>query len=79
MAITIVPAVNVSAWHVLSGDSPCTRYVVVEVTNQTDREAELNYGPERQQQATTVQPKETCRSNELLFLFKKTPFYPENW
>ena len=59
LAITIVPAVNVSNWHILAGDSPFTRYIVVDVFNQTDSEAELSYGQERRK--ITVQPKEICK------------------
>jgi hypothetical protein len=59
LAITIVPAVNVSNWNILAGDSPFTRYIVVDVSNQTDSEAELSYGPDKRK--ITVQPKEICR------------------
>jgi hypothetical protein len=59
MAITIVPAVSVSNWHILAGDSPFSRYIVIDVLNQIDSEAELSYGQE--QRKITVQPKEMCR------------------
>ncbi|OZC10117.1 hypothetical protein X798_02707 [Onchocerca flexuosa] len=36
LAVSIVPAVTVAAWHVLPGDGPTTRYVVVDVTNNTE-------------------------------------------
>ncbi|VDN03575.1 unnamed protein product [Thelazia callipaeda] len=58
LAVSIVPAVTVSAWHVLPGDGPTTRYVVVDVTNNTEWDAELTYGKER---VINVQPKEFCR------------------
>uniref|UniRef100_A0A915DLN1 Trs120/TRAPPC9 first Ig-like domain-containing protein n=1 Tax=Ditylenchus dipsaci TaxID=166011 RepID=A0A915DLN1_9BILA len=58
LAIAIVPAVNVSDWHILSGDSPTSRYVVVDVCNLTDMDAELTYGDNRM---IWVQPKEICR------------------
>uniref|UniRef100_A0A914GWE5 Trafficking protein particle complex subunit 9 n=1 Tax=Globodera rostochiensis TaxID=31243 RepID=A0A914GWE5_GLORO len=58
MAVTIVPAVNVSSWCVLAGDSPFSRLVVVDVANETDLEAELTFGVEHR---LTVQPKECCR------------------
>uniref|UniRef100_A0A183CE70 Trafficking protein particle complex subunit 9 n=1 Tax=Globodera pallida TaxID=36090 RepID=A0A183CE70_GLOPA len=59
MAVTIVPAVNVSSWCVLAGDSPFSRLVVVDVANETDLEAELTFGAEHR--LITVQPKECCR------------------
>ncbi|MCP9263068.1 hypothetical protein DINM_006420 [Dirofilaria immitis] len=58
LAISIVPAVTVAAWHVLPGDGPTTRYVVVDVTNNTEWDAELTYGKDR---VIGVQPKEFCR------------------
>ncbi|CAD6187523.1 unnamed protein product [Caenorhabditis auriculariae] len=58
IAITIVPAVTVSAWHVLPGDTPFSRYIVVDVTNSTDHDAELMYTENRRM---NVLPKETCR------------------
>lgn len=58
LAVTIVPAITVTDWHVLSGDGPTTRYVVVDVSNLTDADAELTYGEGK---AMTVQPKEVCR------------------
>lgn len=53
-----MPAINVIDWHILAGDSPATRYVVVDVTNLTDVDAELNYGDGRM---IWIQPKEVCR------------------
>ncbi|CAG9530714.1 unnamed protein product [Cercopithifilaria johnstoni] len=58
LAVSIVPAVTVAAWHVLPGDGPTTRYVVVDVTNNTEWDAELTYGKDR---VISVQPKEFCR------------------
>uniref|UniRef100_A0A0R3RQZ3 Trafficking protein particle complex subunit 9 n=1 Tax=Elaeophora elaphi TaxID=1147741 RepID=A0A0R3RQZ3_9BILA len=58
LAVSIVPAVTVAAWHVLPGDGPTTRYVVVDVTNNTEWDAELTYGKDR---VIGVQPKEFCR------------------
>uniref|UniRef100_A0A8R1TQI6 Uncharacterized protein n=1 Tax=Onchocerca volvulus TaxID=6282 RepID=A0A8R1TQI6_ONCVO len=58
LAVSIVPAVTVAAWHVLPGDGPTTRYVVVDVTNNTEWDAELTYGKDR---VIDVQPKEFCR------------------
>lgn len=59
LAITIVPAVNVSSWNIIAGNSAFTRYVVVDVSNQTESEAVLTYGPERR--TITVQSKGFCR------------------
>lgn len=53
-----MPAVNVADFHILAGDGPLTRYVVVDVTNLTDVDAELTYGGGRM---LWVQPKEICR------------------
>uniref|UniRef100_A0A7I4YAL2 N-acetyltransferase domain-containing protein n=1 Tax=Haemonchus contortus TaxID=6289 RepID=A0A7I4YAL2_HAECO len=58
IAVCVVPAVTVSAWHVLPGDGPFTRYIVVDVTNSTDNDAELVYSSNRRM---NVLPKETCR------------------
>lgn len=58
LAITIVPAVNVSDWHVMKGEGPMTRYVVVDVTNHTNMDAELAYGDGK---SLCVQSKEACR------------------
>ncbi|CAI5455505.1 unnamed protein product [Caenorhabditis angaria] len=58
IAISIIPAVTVSAWHVLPGDSPFSRYIVVDVTNSTEHDAELVYSANRRM---NVLPKETCR------------------
>ncbi|VDK58085.1 unnamed protein product [Anisakis simplex] len=58
LAVSIVPAVTVSAWHVLPGDSSMTRYVVVDVTNSTEWDAELTYGKGK---IIGVQPREICR------------------
>uniref|UniRef100_A0A915Q411 Trafficking protein particle complex subunit 11 domain-containing protein n=1 Tax=Setaria digitata TaxID=48799 RepID=A0A915Q411_9BILA len=58
LAVSIVPAVTVAAWHVLPGDGPTTRYVVVDVTNNTEWDAELTYGKDR---VISVQSKEFCR------------------
>ncbi|EFO89603.1 hypothetical protein CRE_07318 [Caenorhabditis remanei] len=58
IAISIIPAVTVSAWHVLPGDSPFSRYIVVDVTNSTEHDAELVYSNSRRMY---VLPKETCR------------------
>ncbi|KHN73550.1 Trafficking protein particle complex subunit 9 [Toxocara canis] len=58
LAVSIVPAVTVSAWHVLPGDGPTTRYVVVDVTNSTEWDAELTYGKGK---LIGVQPREICR------------------
>ncbi|VDP08147.1 unnamed protein product [Heligmosomoides polygyrus] len=63
IAVCVVPAVTVSAWHVLPGDGPFTRYIVVDVTNSTDNDAELVYSSNRRM---NVLPKETCRSVEKL-------------
>lgn len=58
LAVSIVPAVTVAAWHVLPGDGPTTRYVVVDVTNSTEWDAELTYGKGK---VIGVQPRESCR------------------
>uniref|UniRef100_A0A1I8AA06 Trafficking protein particle complex subunit 9 n=1 Tax=Steinernema glaseri TaxID=37863 RepID=A0A1I8AA06_9BILA len=58
LAVTIMPAVTVSNWHVLPGDGPATRYVVVDVTNSTDFDAELTYSQNRM---IGVQSREVCR------------------
>uniref|UniRef100_A0A0N5AAZ6 Trafficking protein particle complex subunit 9 n=1 Tax=Syphacia muris TaxID=451379 RepID=A0A0N5AAZ6_9BILA len=58
LAVTVMPAVTVAAWHVLPGEGPLTRYVVVDVTNSTEWDAELKYGGEKM---IGVQPKELCR------------------
>ncbi|ULT80832.1 hypothetical protein L3Y34_011012 [Caenorhabditis briggsae] len=58
IAVSIIPAVTVSAWHVLPGDSPFSRYIVVDVTNSTEHDAELVYSNARRMY---VLPKETCR------------------
>ncbi|PIO58741.1 hypothetical protein TELCIR_19817, partial [Teladorsagia circumcincta] len=57
IAVCVVPAVTVSAWHVLPGDGPFTRYIVVDVTNSTEHDAELVYSSNRRM---NVLPKETC-------------------
>uniref|UniRef100_A0A914WF28 Trafficking protein particle complex subunit 9 n=1 Tax=Plectus sambesii TaxID=2011161 RepID=A0A914WF28_9BILA len=58
LAVAIMPAVTVADWHVLPGDGPKTRYVVLDVTNSTDAEAELRYSNGR---LISVQPREVCR------------------
>ncbi|CAJ0569421.1 unnamed protein product, partial [Mesorhabditis spiculigera] len=58
LAITVVPAVTVAAWSVLPGDGPFTRYIVVDVSNSTDADAELVFSGSR---AMGVPPRETCR------------------
>uniref|UniRef100_A0A914EJM1 Trs120/TRAPPC9 first Ig-like domain-containing protein n=1 Tax=Acrobeloides nanus TaxID=290746 RepID=A0A914EJM1_9BILA len=58
LAISIVPALTVSNWHVLPGDDPSTRYVVVDVTNQTETDAELTYSLDKM---ISVQSKDVCR------------------
>ncbi|VDM53436.1 unnamed protein product, partial [Angiostrongylus costaricensis] len=58
IAVCVVPAVTVSAWHVLPGDGPFTRYIVVDVTNSTEHDSELVYSSNRRM---SVLPKETCR------------------
>ncbi|CAI4227391.1 unnamed protein product [Auanema sp. JU1783] len=58
LAVCIVPALTVSAWHVLPGDGPFSRYIVVDVTNSTEHDAELVYSLTRRM---NVLPKETCR------------------
>uniref|UniRef100_A0A914Z9L1 Trafficking protein particle complex subunit 11 n=1 Tax=Panagrolaimus superbus TaxID=310955 RepID=A0A914Z9L1_9BILA len=59
LAICIVPAVTVSKWHVLPGDSASTRYVVIDVANSTDLDAELTYSTDKRM--IGMQPKEICR------------------
>ncbi|KAL3103192.1 hypothetical protein niasHS_002378 [Heterodera schachtii] len=59
MAVTIVPAVNVSSWNILPGDNPFSRFVIVDVANETDLDAELTFGAENR--SLTVQPKEISR------------------
>lgn len=59
MAVTIVPAVNVSSWNILPGYNPFSRFVIVDVANETDLDAELTFGAENRR--LTVQPKEICR------------------
>jgi hypothetical protein len=59
LAICIVPAVTVSKWHVLPGDSASTRYVVIDVANSTDLDAELTYSADKRM--IGMQPKEICR------------------
>ncbi|CAD5235267.1 unnamed protein product [Bursaphelenchus xylophilus] len=59
LAITIVPAITVSHWQVLAGDSPTNRFVVVDVTNTTELDAELEFGTDGRM--ISVQPKEACR------------------
>lgn len=58
LAVSIIPAVTVSAWHVLPGDGPTSRYVLIDVTNSTEWDAELLYGKGK---LIGVQPKEICR------------------
>ncbi|KJH44881.1 hypothetical protein DICVIV_09073 [Dictyocaulus viviparus] len=58
IAVCVVPAVTVSAWHVLPGDGPFTRYIVVDVTNSTEHDSELVYSSNRRM---SVLPRETCR------------------
>jgi len=60
LAIAIVPAVAVADWHILSGESPSNRYVVVDVTNLADVDAELRYGDDYSR-LMWVQPREVCR------------------
>lgn len=59
LAVTIVPALTVTEWQILAGDAPSTRFVVVDVSNLADCDAELTFGAEQRQ--ITVQPKELCR------------------
>ena len=59
LAVCIVPAVTVSNWHVLPGDSASTRYVVIDVANSTDLDAELTYSSDKRM--IGMQPKEICR------------------
>lgn len=59
IAVTIVPAVNVVSWNILSGDGPFSRYVVLEIANQTDREAELKFSSASC--TVMVRPKDSCR------------------
>uniref|UniRef100_A0A1I8AW41 Trafficking protein particle complex subunit 11 domain-containing protein n=1 Tax=Meloidogyne hapla TaxID=6305 RepID=A0A1I8AW41_MELHA len=61
LAITIVPAVNVSNWQVLAGDGPFSRYVAIDLSNQTENEAQLNFGSNNKKTTIVVQPKEICR------------------
>ncbi|VDO37736.1 unnamed protein product, partial [Onchocerca flexuosa] len=70
LAVSIVPAVTVAAWHVLPGDGPTTRYVVVDVTNNTEWDAELTYGKDR---VIGVQPKEFCRQINCLVCLLRVP------
>jgi hypothetical protein len=58
LAVHIVPAVIVSDWHVLPGDGPLNRYVVVDVTNTTEADAELTFAGNR---VIGVQPRDVCR------------------
>ncbi|KAI6223447.1 hypothetical protein M3Y95_00891200 [Aphelenchoides besseyi] len=59
LAITIVPALTVVEWHMIAGDTPSNRFVVVDVTNLSDSDAELTFGPD--QRTIAVQPRELCR------------------
>ncbi|KAI6240334.1 hypothetical protein M3Y99_00465100 [Aphelenchoides fujianensis] len=59
LAITIVPALTVVEWHMIAGDTPSTRFVVVDVTNLCDSDAELTYG--ENSRPITVQPRELVR------------------
>lgn len=59
LAITIIPAITVADWQILAGDAPTNRFVVVDVTNLTDSDAELTFDADQRQ--ITVQPKELCR------------------
>ncbi|GMT33613.1 hypothetical protein PFISCL1PPCAC_24910 [Pristionchus fissidentatus] len=58
LLISIVPALSVSSWSVLPGDGPFSRYIVVDVSNASDADAELVYGGTK---SISVQPRETCR------------------
>ncbi|CAJ0960866.1 unnamed protein product, partial [Mesorhabditis belari] len=58
IAITVVPAITVAAWSILPGDGPFTRYIVVDVSNSTDSDADLVFSGTR---AMSVPPRETCR------------------
>uniref|UniRef100_A0A914L217 Uncharacterized protein n=2 Tax=Meloidogyne incognita TaxID=6306 RepID=A0A914L217_MELIC len=61
LAITIVPAVCVSNWQVLAGDGPFSRYVAIDLSNQTENEAQLTFGSNNKKTTIVVQPKEICR------------------
>uniref|UniRef100_A0A0K0FIK1 Trafficking protein particle complex subunit 9 (inferred by orthology to a human protein) n=1 Tax=Strongyloides venezuelensis TaxID=75913 RepID=A0A0K0FIK1_STRVS len=58
VTIKIVPAITISNWHVLSGEDASTRYIVLDVNNLTDYDAELNYLHDKE---LSVQAKDTCR------------------
>lgn len=58
VAVTILPAVRLKAYHVLAGDSSFSRYIVVDVSNETEFDAELEYCGVRRMH---VLPRETCR------------------
>ncbi|PAV70297.1 hypothetical protein WR25_11300 [Diploscapter pachys] len=60
VAVTILPAVRLKAYHVLAGDSSFSRYIVVDVSNETEFDAELEYCGVRRMH---VLPRETCRNN----------------
>ena len=61
LAITIVPAACVSNWQVLAGDGPFSRYVAIDLSNQTENEAQLTFGSNNKKTTIVVQPKEICR------------------
>lgn len=63
-----MPAITVAAWHVLPGEGPSSRYVVVDVTNSTEWDAELKYGGGKM---IGVQPKELCRFFLCILICKK--------
>ncbi|KAF8384767.1 trpp-9 [Pristionchus pacificus] len=58
LLVSIVPALSVSSWSVLPGDGPFSRYIVVDVSNSSDSDAELVYASTK---SISVQPRETCR------------------
>ncbi|GMT03118.1 hypothetical protein PENTCL1PPCAC_25292, partial [Pristionchus entomophagus] len=58
LLVSIVPALSVSSWSVLPGDGPFSRYIVVDVSNSSDADAELVYAGTK---SISVQPRETCR------------------
>lgn len=47
LAVCIIPALTISSYQVLSEDSPWNRYIAIDVTNSTDRDAELIYSAEK--------------------------------
>jgi hypothetical protein len=59
LAITIVPALTVIDWQIIAGESATTRFVVMDVTNLCDADAELTFGAD--QRMINVQPRELCR------------------